>query len=38
MSSVNGKRVLIGALVGAVVWSVWTGIVTMGILNPTVSC
>lgn len=34
MSSVNGKRVLMGALAGAVVWSVWTGIVTMGILNP----
>jgi hypothetical protein len=31
----NTKRVLIGALAGGVVWSVWTSIVSMAILGPT---
>lgn len=35
MGAINSKRVWLGALAGAAVWSVWTGIVTMGILTPT---
>ena len=35
MSTVNFKRVAIGALAGSAVWSVWTSIVTMTVLMPT---
>jgi hypothetical protein len=33
MSNVNGKRVLIGALAGGVAWSVWSSLISMGILS-----
>lgn len=35
MASINGKRVVLGGLAGAVAWSVWTSFVTMGVLSPT---
>ena len=35
MTAINSKRVLLGALAGAVVWSVWTSMVTMVVLGST---
>lgn len=35
MAAINSKRVLLGAVAGAVVWSIWTSMVTMGVLGST---
>lgn len=35
MAAINSKRVLLGAVAGAVVWSVWTSMVTMVVLGST---
>ena len=34
MTRLNYKRIVLGAVAGTIVWSIWTSIVTMNVLLP----